>query len=546
MSKERIHTIQSFKKDDSKRNTYQKDNSKSNTFKLDNLKTNTLKKDYSNSNILKRDYSKPSILKRDYSKPSILKKDNSKPSILKKDNSKPSILKKDDSKSTPLKKEYFYATPYKVISNITNEYNTNKRNELNRSVGHRNRNNYNYTTYVVTSQQKPKREVVSIERRTVIKENNITKPSTKIEIKPMQMKPSSTIYQRKEYYSNKGREESVKEREREKEKEKERQIQREKEKEKEKERREKEREREKERREKEREKERIKREKERERERERKEKERERERKEKERQREKEKEKREREKERERKEKERERERERKEKERERERERKEKERQIKLEKERNSVNKKVETTSPNAIYTKKIITEETTVVRENTEGNDDRKYKRYIIKGLNSPNEEMEREKEMEKEKSKYEPKYEPFNKRGNKNIRLLKVAHNEIDNEKLDKNRAKNNLYNSYIRTKRPIDTKIKKYGKAESELIDDLAKIENYNKNTYLKNDLLKIYDSINEEFNTFKKDIFYSNVSIFLFFNLIYVFNNIFNIIYIFVIIIFISFYFIIKI
>ena len=133
----------------------------------------------------------------------------------------------------------------------------------------------------------------------------------------------------------------------------------------------------------------------------------------------------------------------------------------------------------------------------EGNEGNAERKYNRYIVKRFKSPNEqEKETEKEREKEKPKYEPKYENFNnRRGNKNIRIINMTHNEIDDEKLDKNKEKNNFYSSYIRAKKPIDTKQQKYGKTESEISDDLGKIDND--------------DIINEEFNNFKKFNFYNS-------------------------------------
>ena len=73
--------------------------------------------------------------------------------------------------------------------------------------------------------------------------------------------------------------------------------------------------------------------------------------------------------------------------------------------------------------------------------------------------------------------------------------MTHNKIDDEKLDKNKAKNNFYSNYIRTKKPIDTKTNKYGKTESEISDDLGKIEND--------------DIINKEFNNFKKFNFYNS-------------------------------------
>ena len=82
-------------------------------------------------------------------------------------------------------------------------------------------------------------------------------------------------------------------------------------------------------------------------------------------------------------------------------------------------------------------------------------------------------------------------------------------------DKYKIKNNPYSNYLKnSKKPKnDSNIYKQVRTDSELIDDLEKIENYNVSTYLKNDLLQIYDSINQEFSDFKNDIFYTNINSF---------------------------------
>ena len=87
------------------------------------------------------------------------------------------------------------------------------------------------------------------------------------------------------------------------------------------------------------------------------------------------------------------------------------------------------------------------------------------------------------------------------------------DFDDEKdiINEQKIKNNPYSNYIKTsKKP---KIRIAYKKDNDLVDDLEKIENYSVSTYLKNDLLEIYDSINEEFSDFKKDVFYTNLNSF---------------------------------
>ena len=179
---------------------------------------------------------------------------------------------------------------------------------------------------------------------------------------------------------------------------------------------------------------------------------------------------------------------------------------------------------NPKNIYTRKIITEDKKLIRENTEGNVERKYGRYILKGLNSPKDkDKDKDKEIVKEtkteivieveKEKEIPKYEPYGKRGNKNIRLINKTHKDFEDDKFEKKTTSNNtIYSNYIRNKKPIEKNNLK-AKTESELIDDLEKIEKDNVKTFLRKDLLDIYDSVNGEIDNFKKDVFYNNINSF---------------------------------
>ena len=163
--------------------------------------------------------------------------------------------------------------------------------------------------------------------------------------------------------------------------------------------------------------------------------------------------------------------------------------------------------TRPKAFYTKKIILEEV-IPRKKEVIPEKKKYeKKEKIPDLPI---ELEEDKVFEKKEAKV-PKIKPYTKYNN-NIRL-KIRSDNLDNKE-DKEKIKNTPYNNYMKNKRKInEKKAFRNAKTKSELIDDLAKIENYNINTYLKNDLLEIYDNINEEFNDFKKDIFYTNINSF---------------------------------
>ena len=163
--------------------------------------------------------------------------------------------------------------------------------------------------------------------------------------------------------------------------------------------------------------------------------------------------------------------------------------------------------TRPQAFYTKKIILEEV-IPRKKEVIPEKKKYeKKEKIPDLPI---ELEEDKVFEKKPAKV-PKIKPYSKYNN-NIRLKVRSDNFDDTE--DKEKMKNTPYSNYMKNKRKVDDKkIYRNAKTTSELIDDLEKIENYNINTYLKNDLLEIYGNINEEFNDFKKDIFYTNINSF---------------------------------
>ena len=138
----------------------------------------------------------------------------------------------------------------------------------------------------------------------------------------------------------------------------------------------------------------------------------------------------------------------------------------------------------PKVIYTKKIIMEEVLPIK---------KVDNY-------------KEKENYEEKPKINP-----NAYNNKNIRInMKTEDFNDEKDNINEQKIKNNPYNNYIKTSNK--PKIRTHKKT-NDLVDDLEKIENYSVSTYLKNDLLEIYDSINEEFSDFKKDVFYTNINSF---------------------------------
>ena len=145
--------------------------------------------------------------------------------------------------------------------------------------------------------------------------------------------------------------------------------------------------------------------------------------------------------------------------------------------------------------------------------------FKKKIIftKKVNEPHIKSEITKKVEE--TKFKKVVMPYSSNNNnnkkKNIRLnMFSGEDDIfkETEQELKQRNKNNIYNNYLQNKKTTMNYIRHNStNNNSELIDDLEKIEQYSINTYLKNDLLQIYDSINEEFKDFKKDVFNSNIN-----------------------------------
>jgi len=166
-------------------------------------------------------------------------------------------------------------------------------------------------------------------------------------------------------------------------------------------------------------------------------------------------------------------------------------------------------------IYTKKIISEETIPKKEGVFP--EKKYEKKINKYEEIKPFEFEEKVEPEKKFEKKEGKVSrinPYTKYTKKNIKI-KALQDEVDDEIEDKKpKVYNNIsYSNYIKNKGSRNDK-HKAARTTSELIEDLEKIENYNVNTYLKNDdLLEIYDNINDQFNDFKNNIFYTNINSF---------------------------------
>ena len=175
---------------------------------------------------------------------------------------------------------------------------------------------------------------------------------------------------------------------------------------------------------------------------------------------------------------------------------------------------KPIETLSK-TIYTKKIISEETIPKKEGVFP--EKKYEKKINKYEEIKPFEFEEKVEPEKKFEKKEGKVSrinPYTKYKKKNIKI-KALQDEVDDEIEDKKPKvyNNTAYSNYIKNKGSRNDK-HKAARTTSELIEDLEKIENYNVNTYLKNDdLLEIYDNINDQFNDFKNNIFYTNINSF---------------------------------
>ena len=117
--------------------------------------------------------------------------------------------------------------------------------------------------------------------------------------------------------------------------------------------------------------------------------------------------------------------------------------------------------------------------------------------------------------EEIKYQKIVQPYSSNNN-NIRKKNIRQDILseksdlfkeDQKELNNNINRNNLYSKYIKNKRQKETHIRTN---RSELIEDLEKIEQYSINTHLKNDLLNIYNTINEE-SPDLKDVFNINLN-----------------------------------
>ena len=125
-------------------------------------------------------------------------------------------------------------------------------------------------------------------------------------------------------------------------------------------------------------------------------------------------------------------------------------------------------------------------------------------------------KQEKTEKEEQKFKKiPYSQYTNTKKKNIRLnMFSGEDDIfkENEKELKNTNKNNIYNNYMNNKKPkITYGRKNKTKNDSDFIEDLEKIEQYSINTYLKNDLHEIYNSITEEYGDFKNNVFNTNIN-----------------------------------
>ena len=175
------------------------------------------------------------------------------------------------------------------------------------------------------------------------------------------------------------------------------------------------------------------------------------------------------------------------------------------IEKTNNKISGEVESVEKNIenqkkIYSKKIKVEEKRPIKET--------FKQLPItvkrnEKFKEENEDIKKKEDDKEEKNINNTSNNPYNKYQKKNIRI-NVTNNF--NNPNNENKIKNHLYNSRNRRfYKPIKT--------DSELIDDLEKIEDYSKNTYLKNDLIEIYNNITEEYTDFKNNVFYTNINSF---------------------------------
>ena len=127
-----------------------------------------------------------------------------------------------------------------------------------------------------------------------------------------------------------------------------------------------------------------------------------------------------------------------------------------------------------------------------------------------NVPNPQVKSEKNKKNDEVKFKKIIQPYSSNitnTKRKIIRLNVHPGENEGSITDRNNN-NNIYSNYMRSQRT--TKLT-HNNSNSELIEDLEKIEQYSVNTYLKNDLLEIYGTIDEEFKDFKKGVFNTNLN-----------------------------------
>ena len=126
------------------------------------------------------------------------------------------------------------------------------------------------------------------------------------------------------------------------------------------------------------------------------------------------------------------------------------------------------------------------------------------------TPNPQIKSEKNKKNDEVKFKKIIQPYFSKNNntkkKPIRL-NMYPGETEGSLTDRNNNENNnIYSYYMKSQR---TKTLNENKANSELIEDLEKIEQYSVNTYLRKDLLEIYNTIDKD-KDFKKGVFNTNL------------------------------------
>ena len=128
------------------------------------------------------------------------------------------------------------------------------------------------------------------------------------------------------------------------------------------------------------------------------------------------------------------------------------------------------------------------------------------------TPNPQVQSEKYKKNDEVKFKKVIQPYssnNYNTKRKIIRLNMYPGENEGSFTDRNNNKNNnIYSNYMRSQR---TTTLTQNKTNSELIEDLEKIEQYSVNTYLRSDLLEIYGTIDEEFKDFKKGVFNTNLN-----------------------------------